>query len=276
MTEEKGLSLASPEQLAAWRERFANYRQAPDQAKLLEWLGQFEPEHLSIAHRVLDAVMIVSEEEIHRGYKEALEGLRGWSKDEKSREGRWYFVGAGGAGESGPAMLRMFREANNMTQQKYQDFFREIRELPRLRLTAYDKIVLVDDFAGTGKQLTDYWPLFQELVASEAKCILILTAMTDQARINLKKNTEFDLVAKTLLGEDKDLWSPCCHTFDLAELTILEQYGSKAWRSNPRGFGSCGLTFVLSHKTPNNTIPILHANHDAWTSPFPRNLLKAA
>lgn len=275
MTTGHASELATPEQLATWRERFANYRQAPDDRKLSEWLAQFAPDDLPLAHRILDAVIIVSEREIQQGYRDALDSLEGWSKQENQRQGRWYFVGAGGAGESGPAMLRLFREANNMTQQRYGDFFKEIRELPSLRLTAYDKIVLIDDFAGTGDQLTDYWPLFEELIASEAKCILVLTAATTRAKSKIESQTEFELLASTLLGDEYNLWSEECGKFTREELEILERYGQQAWRSNPKGFGDCGLTFILSHKTPNNTIPILHANHDRWTSPFPRNLLKA-
>lgn len=269
-------SLASPAQLDRWRDNFSAYRQAPDHMTLIEWLAQFDRDHLPVAHKLLDNVQIVSELQIQEGYRDALNNLPGWNADNDERAGRWYFVGAGGAGESGPAMLRLFREANGMTQVRFSDFFREVRELPGLELTAYDNVVLVDDFAGTGDQMAGFWPILQELIASEASCFLILSAMTSRAESRLEDETEFNVVATRTLLEQDDFWSDQCDTFTNEELEILDIYGNTASNPTPRGYGECGLAFVLSHKTPNNTIPILHANHDNWVSPFPRYLLRAA
>jgi hypothetical protein len=149
------------------------------------------------------------------------------------------------------------------------------RELPRLALTAYDHVVFVDDFAGTGRQIVNYWPLMQELVASEASCFLLLTALTEEAERNIQSETELEVRARLKLGSEANIFAPACSLFDDDERGALEAYGKIAWPAFPKGFGDCGLTLVLSHKTPNNTIPILHANHRLWESPFPRNLLAA-
>jgi hypothetical protein len=55
----------------------------------------------------------------------------------------------------------------------------------------------------------------------------------------------------------------------------LLPYCDRADKKNPRGFGECGLLYVLCHKTPNNSIPILYANHSQWVGLFPRNLNQA-
>lgn len=278
MADEEGLEheqLASDEQLDAWVGRFAGYRQAPTKAVLCRWLSRFAPEHLATAHKVLDAVMVVTEREIHEGYRDAMTALPGWSKSAAARQGRWFFVGVGGAGESGPAMLRMFREANGLTSANWQDYFKMPRELPRLGLTAYDHVVFVDDFAGTGRQIVNYWPLMQELVASEASCYLLLTAVTEDAERNIQENTELDVRAPIRLERAANIFAAESNLFDDAERNALEEYGKIAWATYPKGFGDCGLTLILSHKTPNNTIPILHANHEHWEGPFPRNLLAA-
>lgn len=267
--------LASSEQLDAWVGRFSAYRQAPTQETLLRWLAQFKQEHLAIAHKVLDAVEMVSELEIHEGYRDALSSLPGWSKLAAERQGRWFFLGFGAAGESGQAMLRMFREANGLTSAHWQGFFRMPRELPGLALTAYDHVVFVDDFAGTGRQVTNYWPLMQELVASEAKCYLLLTAITEVANERIKGSTELNVYARRFLNNAANVFSLECNTFDNVERRVIEDYGKIAWQAHPKGFGECGLTLVLSHKTPNNTIPILHTNHEQWVGPFPRTLLAA-
>lgn len=267
--------LASEEQLERWIKDFAGYRQPPTKDTLKKWLSSFDPEHLSIAHKVLDAVVVVSEREIHQGYRDGLASLPGWSKFAAARTGRWFFVGAGGAGESGLAMLRMFREANGLTSEIWQDYFKSPRELPSLGLTAYDNVVFVDDFAGTGKQMVSYWPTMQELVASEASCYLLLTALTEGAERHIIQNTELTVVSDIKIAACGNIFSEECNIFDQSEREHLEAYGNIAWPSHPKGYGDCGLTLVLSHKTPNNTIPILHANHQHWKGLFPRNLLAA-
>lgn len=268
--------LASEEQLLAWTDKFGEYRMRPTRNSLIEWLKRFDEQDLPIARKLLDAVIIVSELEIHEGYKAALTGLPGWDKSSKKRSGRWYFVGAGSAGESGPAMLRLFREANGLQHDGWQSFFVTARELPALNLSAFDHCVFVDDFAGTGTQIVGYWPIMQELVASEANCYLLLTAITHTAVLNISENTDLEIRSSMTLGPDANLFSASSTLFSEKERLALDKYGQEAWNSYPRGFGGCGLALVLSHKTPNNSLPILHANHEAWVGPFPRSLIKAA
>ncbi len=266
---------ATDAQLERWEGLFRHYRMHPSRERLISWLKQFQDEHQSIAHRVLDSVILLSELEIQTGYKSILDALPGWSKNPTERRGRWYFIGMGNPGESGQAMLRLFREANGLTADRWQNSFVAPRELPSLALKAIDNVVFVDDFAGSGQQMVGYWPLIEELVASEAHCYLVLSATTTRAEAEIRNNTELDIKSPVILSEEHNLFSPHCATFTEDEKIILEEYGRKASRTQPRGYADCGLALVLSHKTPNNSIPILHANHDSWISPFPRQLIAA-
>ncbi|WP_295707516.1 hypothetical protein [uncultured Brevundimonas sp.] len=277
MTIEPAVSLpASEEQLAAWEDRFRPYRRHPSRDCLISWLKQFDEKHQTIAHRVLDSVILLSEDDIMQGYKGTLDSLPGWSKKSDERVGRWFFVGMGDAGESGQAMLRLFREANGLTADRWQNLYVMPRELPALALKAADSIVFVDDFAGSGKQMVNYWPIIEELVASEAHCYLALSATTSRAEAEIRAKTEFDVRAPVILQEEDNLFSHACDKFTVEEKLVLEEYGKRASKSQPRGFGDCGLAIVLSHKTPNNSVPILHANHANWISPFPRQLIPVA
>ena len=268
-------NLASEAQITNWLRRFAPYRLPPTRETLLDWLRRFDPAHLPIAHKILDEVIIVSELEIQEGYRRALEELDGWSRVARERRGRWFFVGVGGAGESGPAMVRLFREANGLTRRDWQDYFVTPLDLPRLGLSAFDSVVFIDDFAGTGQQMVGYWPIIEELVASEAQCFLLLTALTRNAQREIVANTEFMVRADRLLEAESNVYSEESNVLDERERTALDVYGQIAWPRHPRGFGNCGLCFVLSHKTPNNSIPILHANHADWVGLFPRHLIRA-
>ena len=264
----------SEQKLQEWVSRFRFYRKPPTSEELRSWIDRFRPNHVDLAIKILDNVEIVSEVEIQEGYRESLNGLNGWSKVDEARVGRWFFVGLGTAGESGPAMVRLFREANKMSQAKWREFFVEFRELPKKALTAYDNVVFIDDFSGSGRQIVDGWPLVEELIASEAKLFLILTAITEQARDEILEKTEFNVVANKVLPRAANVVSDDNGVFSPQEKIDIEAFGRIAWPAHPCGYGRCALLFVLSHKTPNNTIPILHANTAAWEGPFPRHLLK--
>lgn len=225
-----------------------------------------------MAEKVLDQVLVVGDRDILSGYNRALSEIPGWDKDSSKRTGRWYFVGYGGPGESGQHMLRLFREANRMGSAKFNNWFRDVTELPGLKLTAHDTVIFVDDFAGTGDQVTTYWPTIAELIASEARCFLILTAMTSVAASSISENTELTILSSYVLGPDKAVFHDENNTFTAQEREVLEGYCAKADGKKPRGYGNLGVLFVLSHKTPNNALPILYANHGEWRGLFPRYL----
>jgi hypothetical protein len=262
----------SEERLTSWLERFRFYREPPDKIAIERWLERFSEAHRDVAARVLDSVEILSEREILNAYRTMLSGLPNWNIDPRQRRGRWAFVGFGGAGESGPSMLRLFREANGMTSRAYDQFFHSPTDLPSLQLTAEDQVVFVDDFAGTGDQVCRTWPVLQELIASEARCYLILTAATEDAISKIASRTSLVIMVSYRLTACDNLFNEECEHFSGEEKNVILSYNRKADRRNPRGYGNCGLLFILSHKTPNNTLPILHAHHRRWRGLFPRYL----
>lgn len=263
------------QKIQEWVDRFRFYRRPPSAEEIRVWISRFEPDHVDLAFKILDNVRIVSEEEIQSGYRSSLGNMEGWSRERGQRQGRWFFVGFGTAGESGPAMVRTFREANNMTQQSWREFFIDFRELPQQRLTAYDHVVFIDDFSGSGSQIVKGWPLVEELVASEAKLFLMLTAITQDALNDVVESTEIEVIANTVLPREDNVISEENTHYTEAEKAKLREYGEIAWARHPCGYKDCGLLFVLSHKTPNNSLPIIHANHNGWVGIFPRNLLRA-
>ncbi len=258
--------------LNGWDRRFRYYRAPPGPETITAWLGRFSGVDRDIAARVLDVVEVVSETRIQQGYRESLEQIPGWARQAAQRHGRWFFVGFGGVGESGLAMARTFREATNMTQNRYAHLFCSAAELPSKKLTAPDTVVFIDDFSGSGNQICSVWPTLDELVASEARCFLILTAATRRALAKIRECSSLTVACSFTIGEADNIFSEACHHFTAAEKAKLLGYCQKADAKNPKGFGDCGLVYVLSHKTPNNSIPVLHANHPRWKGLFPRHL----
>lgn len=262
----------SGERKRAWLSRFRFYRQPPDEAAIDVWMARFRSADRDVAARILDCVEVVSEAEIQDGYRAALAGLPGWLPNQAQRTGRWFFIGFGRPGESGQSMLRLFREANRLAAKAHNPLFCSVIELPAKMLTTDDNVVFVDDFSGTGDQVVGMWPTIQELVAADAKLYLIVTAATRKAIEKIAAETNLTLVIQKTLECNDNLFHVACSQFSDQDREIIERYGKRADRRRPRGYGDCGLLFVLCHRTPNNTVPILHANHDKWRGLFPRYL----
>ncbi|WP_226783290.1 phosphoribosyltransferase-like protein [Oceaniglobus trochenteri] len=258
------------DQLSEWVHRFRFYRNPPDRGRIQAWLDQFEQQHRGLAERLLDIIQVVSDQDVLVGYRDFLRNADGWDINEAHRRGRWYFVGFGGSGESGPHMVRLFREANVLNATKFDSLFVHLRDLPSLGLTAEDTVIFIDDIAGSGDQACRLWPTIQELIASEAKAVLLLTAVTYRSEARISSKTELVIACRDNLGTECDLFHDDCTAFDRDEKSVIEGYCKKADKSNPRGYGNCGLFYVLAHKTPNNCLPIIHAHNKNWGGILPR------
>lgn len=259
--------------IEGWYDRFRFYRHPPSRDEIASWIRQFRPEHYLLAKKILNHVTLISDMDIHQGYRDALNALPGWSSNPNARAGRWAFVGLGGQAESGPAMLHMFREANSLTSDAHQDMFVSLSQLPGLKLTAIDTVIFVDDFAGTGDQFMDRWERYQELIASEAHTHLFLAAATSHAMGRLAELEDVQVEATRVLQPSANILSAENDEFGALEKSAIEEYCSRADPRCPRGWGGCGLLLVISRKTPNNSLPVLHVDvRRRWKGIFPRKL----
>ena len=263
----------SQQDVDGWYDRFRSYRQSPSREDIVAWINQFELQDVPVAKKVLDNVILIADVEIHGSYRAALDAIPGWSKNEAQRQGRWAFLGLGGQAESGAAMLHMFREANSLEADKYQPLFVSLSDLPDMQLTAADTVIFVDDFAGTGDQFADRWERFQELIASEARTFLFLAAATSRAMDRLGGVEDLEVRVGRRLEPGDNVFSDECNSFANDEKATILRYCETADPRCPRGWGDCGLLLVISRKTPNNSVPILHVDvRRRWKGLFPRRL----
>lgn len=257
--------------LEQWRRRFEGYRQGVTEQKLLDWIGQFVDADQDLAARVLDVVEFVSPAEIDAAFRQLLQRLPGWSPDESQRRGRFAFVAfSSSAGESGDSMLHRFRLANELNSAKHKRLFLARSEIVRERLGAEDTLVFIDDFVGSGRQATTAWGVFEELTFGVGNIYLMTVAAYTVGLEKIRKETSMVPMCHRELKLRDSLFNDSCKHFDHGEKGKLLTYCKKASRSNPRGFGNCGLLIVLAHQCPNNSIAILHNDSDAWMPLFPR------
>jgi hypothetical protein len=250
-------------------------------------LNQFADRDKDLAARVLDSVDFYGQSQIHAAYRQTLAALapHGWNQNPAARRGKWRFAAMSrSAGESGDAMLYQFRLANGLDGRGFSELFVSLSDLFRLpmlreddanRLGADDVVVLLDDFSGTGKQVCDAWndPVtsFGPLLAGVGKIYLILVAASSAARRRISSETSICTMPAHELRDSDNVFSDQCRHFTGADKSRLLHYGKIASASKPKGFGECGFVVVFQHRPPNNSIPILWADHERWTGIFPRH-----
>jgi hypothetical protein len=268
-----------------WISNFGAYRAGINNIQIVSWLEQFETRDQDLAARVLDTVEFYGQSQIHEAYRQALQALDGWHKSASKRKGRWRFAAmSGSAGESGDAMLYQFRIANGLDAKSHNELFVSRSDLFRQpllpegdpnKLGPSDVVVLLDDFSGTGRQVCDAWndpeTSFGALLAGVGKVYLILVAASKAARKKISEETTICPVPAHELRQSDNVFSTDCGHFNSNDRGRLLHYGRIADRKRPMGFGECGFVIVFQHRSPNNTIPILHADHARWTGLFPRH-----
>lgn len=258
--------------IAGWVARFAGYRWNVTPARIQTWLQQFHTADQDMAARVLDAVQFVTHQAMEDAFRLMLSRLSRWDKAKSRRIGKWRFVAfSRAAGESGDTMLHKWRSATRLGPSRYDDLFINKRDLVREELGPNDTVVFLDDFAGTGRQVCKGWSeVMAELLPGEPRIYLVLVVLGRDARQRISSETPLRVISSVKLKEGDNIFSTRCTHFTRPEKDTLLQYCRRANRRDPKGYGDCGLVIVLAHKTPNNSIPVLHTEHDNWTALFPR------
>jgi hypothetical protein len=268
-----------------WIDRFGSYREGIINVTIESWLNQFDTGDQDLAARVLDVVDYYSQSQIYAAFRETLAALPGWNESFSKRTGNWRFAAmSSSAGESGDAMLHHFRIANKLDPKRFDELFVSRSELfrqPMLpegdsrKLGEDDVVVLLDDFSGTGDQVCNAWndPVtsFCALLTGVGKIYLILVAASKAARQRISKETALCPMSAHELHESDSVFSEQCRHFTKLDQARLLHYGQIADKNNPKGYGNCGFVVVFQHRPPNNSIPILHADHSKWTGLFPRH-----
>lgn len=266
--------------IGSWLERFDGYRVAATNERIRKWLARFRSEDTDLGARLLDAVNFLKPEDMEEALRGMVGRLPGRHRDQAQLQGRWRFVAFSvSAGESGDTMLHTFRRALGLTGSQYNDLLVHKADLLREGLGAEDSVVFLDDFAGTGQQACRAWrgdasakiTGLVELLPGNPKTYLIVVAAGQRAVERIAQETSLTLVAGHVLGPDDDIFSADCLHFTPTEKDGLLRYCKRADRRHPRGYGDCGFVLVLAHRTPNNSIPALHASHERWQGLFPRN-----
>jgi hypothetical protein len=265
----RGTAIDNP-RMTRWVSLFSNYRDTVLQLQIDNWLRQFKGRDRDLAARILDSVEFITDRQVRSSFHSLLDSLPRWNRSNTARRGKWRFVAfSKSAGESGDTMIHIFRQANNLNEDKYNDLFIYKRDLLQEKLGPKDTVVFVDDFAGSGKQACETWlEEFPELLPGNPHKYLILVATNIYARKKIEEQTGLEVVTHRELTEHDNIFSSKCKHFSLAERRVLLEYCKIADAKRPKGFGDCGFLITFSHNCPNNSISILHARNPRWYGLF--------
>jgi len=258
---------------AKWVTTFSGYSSEVTRGKIELWIKQFKRADRDLAARILDATLFISDVQIRTKFKDLLNSIEGWNANALRRTGQWYFVPfSGSTGESADSMMHLFRMATGMTQKRHNPLFIHRSELVQRLPKEEDTVVFIDDFSGTGTQASNFWnSTFKELLPKNPRTLLLLVAATHEAIEKVRNETDMSLICGHTLDRRADFFSDFCTHFNKNEKTTVENYCLKADKIKPKGFGNAGLLVVLSHRCPNNSLPILHVENNSWSGLFPRH-----
>ena len=204
---------------------------------------------------------------------------------EKVRD-RTRFLSIGNPSESSAHLLYFFRQENYLKR----DLFIGPHELfthddkgavitASIMVDGIDRIVLLDDFCGSGKQATKFHDSFVKFIKEKKKDIHIayyaLFAIEDG--LEKVKKLSFDAAESIYVldgsykcfsdmsrffdGDDAEFKDPC--------KIMCEHYGKKISKY-PLGYKDCQMLLGFHHNTPNNTLPIFWREIDGWEPIFKR------
>jgi hypothetical protein len=256
-----------------WQSRFVHYRHPPNIDEISQFLRQFGSDRKDVAARLLDSVEVVTSAAIAEAFRTLMKSVPNWHREKSKRQGKWRFVPYSfSAGESGDQMVAMFRQAMGMNTRHFNGLFVHPRELPSEGLRGEDTVILLDDFSGSGDQAKRSWnDLFKELVGGAGTVYLMVVAATTAAKDFIRDNTDLEVLAHIHLTQEDNFFADECQHFTADEKRAILDLCNKHFPDKPKGYGDCGLLFVMHHACPNNSVPLLHRfDKSRWTPLFGR------
>jgi hypothetical protein len=219
----------------------------------------------------LDCVDFITNEKITASLRGALGSMPGWHAVPSKRSSEFRFAAfSTSAGESGDLMLQRFRHANNLASNRFNKLFLHRSELLAAGLKEGDRIVLVDDFSGTGDQVVTAWPLMREFLPDGPEVHLLLVAATARAIARIRADTDLLVYADVVLRDRDGVFSESCGTFTQSEKETIRAYCDRVGPRSAESYTQDGHLLVFAHTCPNNSLPILHARTDHWEGLFRR------
>ena len=260
------------DEIAELADRFSDYEPFSVQIPfVMGWLKQFQAQHRNLALKLAKRLRYYGTSQIHGLMPRAFEILKEQLNAQTAELNQAIFAPLGRIGESGPDIARRFRNANNLSSRQSQ-----FVELPRLSEAVFKAnqptVVFLDDFVGTGKQVSDAWRDVLSSIVPEfvPMYLLVVAAYSDGIR-RVERKTPIKVLHVHLLGGRDQLLSSANQSLSNSEKNAIRNYCEKAG-NQPLGFGDLGALVSFAYGTPNNTISVIRGSEKQrpWKGLLPR------
>ncbi len=262
------------------------------QLDIINWLENFEKIDWSKALTVLNSFEYYSIMDIIKEYENGIKFII----DESTSDENIYLIPVGNLrkkedqkevyyfGKSGVAMVYYLK--------KTPSFNRNIKKLILLEDGNLDelpenvKIVMVDDFSGTGGTILEFYKEIKDRLPEKHTVIALTIAFMEKAEdvlnefnikiIGIKRRPIFS-ERGSVFGYEPKMKAIRDFCFKYGNnLYPLENYKKNITKHHPLGFLNTQALIGFEHSIPNNTIPIIWAdsknksNRATWNPLFPR------
>jgi hypothetical protein len=170
-----------------------------------------------------------------------------------------YYAPFGRSGESGEDIIRRFRNVNRLHSAGEQ--FVKTIEIQEILLKHADPVIFfLDDFVGTGEQITDAWrETISQIVPEYLRLYLAVVAGTTEGLDRVEKETPFKVISLHTIGSRLELMGSGNTALSRRDKNTIRRYCEDAG-NQPLGFGGKGLLLSFAYGTPNNAISVLRGS----------------
>lgn len=250
------------------------------QLDIITWLENFEKPDWKKALTVLNNFEYYSTKDIIKEYENGLvEILNIYASSEKI-----HFIPVGKLGKSGVAMVYYLKKTPSFSKSTKR--LNLIEESDFTELPENSKIVMIDDFSGTGGSILEYYEKIKPKLPVRHSVIALTIAFMEKAEVALgksniqiignkkrpafsKKGSVFGYYPKMKAIRD------FCFKYG-NDLYPLENYLNNVSKQHPFGFQNTQALIGFEHSIPNNTLSIIWADCKnkssglSWSPLFPR------
>ena len=205
----------------------------------------------------------------------------------KKHLARTRFLSIGNPSESSAHLLYFFRQENRLERDLFinaHQLYTHTAEgdllIAKTVIGDIDRIVVLDDFCGSGSQATIFDKEFVVNLKKNKPAIEIdyFSLFAIEKGLNKIKGLHYDIAeAVFVLDETYKCFSSDSRFFDVKEFDIKQncrklcnKYGRKLEPSNPLGYKNGQMLLGFHHNTPNNSLPIFWSERRSWNPIFKR------
>ena len=279
------------DEILRFTERLGNFQyrgRAIETTAVRRWLEQFEdPREQRLMFRLVSAIRCYNEDMVRTKMREAFgivtRNIR-TVLEPRARVRTDILVSPldDSPAKSGSTYCRLFTSENRLSTNSAHTLESLAQRFPSN--SEIQRLVLIDDFSGTGASLADglkkHSDLLRDINSKGIRIIVIALVGFTQARDHVEHYIEqAGLDAEVYfcdeLGPEHKAFSESASIFQNASerekaREIAESKGLTLERRFPLGYRDTQGLIVFYQSCPNNTLPIFWSRNDEWTPLFPR------